>query len=56
MVQLSEKEAEIYKDCPVVLDFSSGFYIFPVSLDVEGTFQIAFFLMRFPSSLMKQMS
>ncbi|KIM40277.1 hypothetical protein M413DRAFT_175851 [Hebeloma cylindrosporum] len=29
MVQLSRKEAEIYKDCPVVLDFSSGFYIFP---------------------------
>lgn len=29
MVQLSEKEADIYKDCPVVLDFSSGFYIFP---------------------------
>lgn len=31
MVQLSPEEAEIYKDCPVVLDFSSGFYIFPVS-------------------------
>lgn len=32
MIQLSEAEARTYKDCPVVLDFSTGFYIFPVSL------------------------
>jgi hypothetical protein len=31
MVQLSEEEADKYRLCPVVLDFSSGFYIFPVS-------------------------
>ncbi|KAF8911466.1 FAD dependent oxidoreductase [Gymnopilus junonius] len=29
MIQLSESEADIYRDCPVVLDFSSGFYVFP---------------------------
>ncbi|KAF5322107.1 hypothetical protein D9619_001973 [Psilocybe cf. subviscida] len=29
MVQLTEEEAGVYKDSPVVLDFSSGFYIFP---------------------------
>ncbi|KAG5715025.1 L-pipecolate oxidase [Termitomyces sp. T112] len=29
MIQLSEEEAEIYKDIPVVLDFETGFYIFP---------------------------
>ncbi|KAF5380555.1 hypothetical protein D9615_004704 [Tricholomella constricta] len=29
MLQLTEEEAERYKECPVVLDFSSGFYIFP---------------------------
>ncbi|KAG5639483.1 hypothetical protein H0H81_001605 [Sphagnurus paluster] len=29
MIQLSEEEAALYKDCPVVLDFASGFYIFP---------------------------
>ncbi|KAF8161269.1 FAD dependent oxidoreductase [Crassisporium funariophilum] len=29
MLQLSEQEAEVYRDCPVVLDFSTGFYIFP---------------------------
>jgi len=34
MVQLSEEEALAYRDCPVVLDFSSGFYIFPVSSNV----------------------
>lgn len=31
MIQLSKEEANLYKDCPVVLDFDSGFYIFPVS-------------------------
>lgn len=31
MVQLSDEEAAKYRHCPVVLDFSSGFYIFPVS-------------------------
>ncbi|KDR75708.1 hypothetical protein GALMADRAFT_97490 [Galerina marginata CBS 339.88] len=29
MLQLSQSEADIYRDCPVVLDFSSGFYVFP---------------------------
>ncbi|KAF9485974.1 FAD dependent oxidoreductase [Pholiota conissans] len=30
MVQLSEEEAKVYKDCPVVVDFgASGFYVFP---------------------------
>lgn len=29
MVQLSDEEADKYRHCPVVLDFSSGFYIFP---------------------------
>jgi len=29
MVQLSEQEAKAYKNCPVILDLSSGFYIFP---------------------------
>jgi len=31
MLQLSEQEAKAYRDCPVILDLSSGFYIFPVS-------------------------
>ncbi|KAF5323793.1 hypothetical protein D9619_012943 [Psilocybe cf. subviscida] len=29
MLQLTEEEAAVYKDFPVVLDWSSGFYIFP---------------------------
>ncbi|KAF8806532.1 FAD dependent oxidoreductase [Phlegmacium glaucopus] len=29
MLQLSEQEAEAYRDCPVILDLSSEFYIFP---------------------------
>ncbi|RDB25467.1 L-pipecolate oxidase [Hypsizygus marmoreus] len=29
MVQLTDEEAKIYKDIPVVLDFGTGFYIFP---------------------------
>ncbi|KAJ6631614.1 FAD dependent oxidoreductase [Mycena sp. CBHHK59/15] len=29
MVQLTQEEGNIYRDCPVVLDFESGFYIFP---------------------------
>ncbi|TRM69123.1 FAD dependent oxidoreductase [Schizophyllum amplum] len=29
MVQLTEEEAVQYRKCPVVLDFSSGFYVFP---------------------------
>ncbi|KAJ6495764.1 FAD dependent oxidoreductase [Mycena vitilis] len=29
MVQLTEQEALAYKACPVVVDFESGFYIFP---------------------------
>jgi len=32
MIQLTEEEANAFKDCPVVLDFGSGFYVFPVSL------------------------
>jgi sarcosine oxidase/L-pipecolate oxidase len=37
MVQLTQEEADIYKNCPVVLDFESGFYIFPVSISFSGT-------------------
>ncbi|KAF9526632.1 FAD dependent oxidoreductase [Crepidotus variabilis] len=33
MIQLSKEEAEIYRRCPVILDFSSGFYIFPPNED-----------------------
>ncbi|TFK44882.1 FAD dependent oxidoreductase [Crucibulum laeve] len=29
MIQLSEDEANSYRDCPVVLNFASGFYVFP---------------------------
>ncbi|KAF7351164.1 DAO domain-containing protein [Mycena sanguinolenta] len=29
MVQLTPEEADAYKECPVVLDFASSFYIFP---------------------------
>ncbi|KAJ7594956.1 FAD dependent oxidoreductase [Mycena floridula] len=29
MIQLSEEEAAAYRDCPVLLDFGSGFYCFP---------------------------
>ncbi|KXN85293.1 L-pipecolate oxidase [Leucoagaricus sp. SymC.cos] len=29
MIQLTEEEAAVYQDCPVVLDFTSGFYAFP---------------------------
>ncbi|KAF8995386.1 FAD dependent oxidoreductase [Cyathus striatus] len=29
MIQLTEEEAKLYESMPVVLDFSSGFYIFP---------------------------
>jgi sarcosine oxidase/L-pipecolate oxidase len=29
-IQLSKEEAERYRDVPVVLDFRSGFYVFPV--------------------------
>lgn len=29
-IQLTPEEAERYRSCPVVLDFTSGFYIFPV--------------------------
>ena len=31
MVQLTPEEADVYRECPVVLDFESGFYIFPVT-------------------------
>ncbi|PPQ88449.1 hypothetical protein CVT25_011575 [Psilocybe cyanescens] len=33
MIQLSDSEADAYRDCPVVVDFSSGFYIFPPNDD-----------------------
>ncbi|KAJ7502939.1 FAD dependent oxidoreductase [Mycena galericulata] len=29
MVQLTQEEGDIYRKCPVVLDFKSGFYVFP---------------------------
>ncbi|EGO00698.1 hypothetical protein SERLA73DRAFT_50792 [Serpula lacrymans var. lacrymans S7.3] len=29
MVQLTREEADVYRDCPVVLNFRTGFYIFP---------------------------
>ncbi|KAJ7188640.1 FAD dependent oxidoreductase [Mycena filopes] len=29
MVQLTPEEGDLYRQCPVVLDFESGFYIFP---------------------------
>jgi sarcosine oxidase/L-pipecolate oxidase len=33
MVELTEEEAQVFKDCPVVVDFGkSGFYVFPVSI------------------------
>lgn len=31
MIQLSPEEAEQYRGFPVVLDFSTGFYVLPVS-------------------------
>ena len=30
MIKLSQEEAERYKGVPVVMDFHTGFYIFPV--------------------------
>lgn len=30
-VQLTPEEADRYRECPVYLDFHSGFYVFPVS-------------------------
>jgi sarcosine oxidase / L-pipecolate oxidase len=30
MIQLAEDVADAYRTCPVVLDFKSGFYVFPV--------------------------
>jgi len=32
MIQVTSEEAKMYKDCPVVFDLSTGFYIFPVCL------------------------
>ncbi|KDQ55204.1 hypothetical protein JAAARDRAFT_37733 [Jaapia argillacea MUCL 33604] len=32
-IQLTTKEAERYRKCPVVLDFKSGFYVFPPNED-----------------------
>ena len=29
-IQLSEEEAEAYADVPAVLDYTTGFYVFPV--------------------------
>lgn len=31
MVQLSQEEADKYRESPVVLNFANGFYLFPVS-------------------------
>ena len=31
MIQLSAEEANRYRECPVVLDFSTGHYVLPVS-------------------------
>lgn len=31
MIQLSAEEAKRYRECPVVLDFSTGHYVLPVS-------------------------
>lgn len=31
-IQLTPEEAESYRECPVYLDFHSGFYIFPVRI------------------------
>lgn len=33
MIQLTPEDAERYRSCPVVLDFGSGFYIFPPTAD-----------------------
>ncbi|TFK51113.1 FAD dependent oxidoreductase [Heliocybe sulcata] len=33
MIQLTPEEADRYRDCPVVLDFKSGFYVFPPNED-----------------------
>ncbi|KAJ2928290.1 hypothetical protein H1R20_g8794, partial [Candolleomyces eurysporus] len=33
MIQLTAEEAAKYQDCPVVLDFKSGFYVFPPNED-----------------------
>ena len=30
MIQLTPEEAKTYKDVPVVLDYTTGFYMFPV--------------------------
>ena len=35
MIQLTPEEADAYRKCPVVLDFNTGFYIFPVRPSVE---------------------
>ncbi|KAI0057880.1 FAD dependent oxidoreductase [Artomyces pyxidatus] len=32
-IQLSPEEADLYRKCPVVLDFVSGFYVFPPNKD-----------------------
>lgn len=32
MIQLTDEEADAYRDCPVFLDFSTGYYCFPVSI------------------------
>lgn len=41
-IQLTKEEADRYKQCPVVLDFDSGFYIFPASFPffLRRVFQI----------------
>ena len=36
MIQVTSEEAKIYKGCPVVLDHSTGFYVFPVCSLARG--------------------
>jgi sarcosine oxidase/L-pipecolate oxidase len=41
-VQLSQEEASDYRRCPVVLDFKSGFYVFPVSSGDQVDFTLTY--------------
>jgi hypothetical protein len=35
MIQLTPEEGDKYRDCPVVLNFDTGFYVFPVRADMK---------------------
>ncbi|KAI0343725.1 FAD dependent oxidoreductase [Trametopsis cervina] len=39
-IQLTAEEAETYRKCPVVLDFRTGFYIFPPNVDNKVKFAL----------------